>query len=245
MKYKHEDINPYDKQGDKGQIVEQMFDNIALTYDTLNDRLSFNIHKYWRKSALNRLKNAPCQNLLDVATGTGDFAILAAKMLNVKQIVGVDFSKQMLEIGYKKVINEHLEKIITLRKEDCMALSFNDNSFDTVLVSFGIRNFKDLHLGLSEIYRVMTTGGRLCVLELTQPRSFPMNKLFTLYSHYLLPLYAKLISGDKKAYQYLTSTMEAFPDDKTMKIIFKEIGFKDIDIKHMTFGICTIYLVIK
>lgn len=243
--YRQEKIKPYGKDGDKGALVEEMFDNIAPTYDTLNHRLSWDIDKVWRRKAIRQLKSAAPQTLLDIATGTGDFAILAAKMLKPQRLVGVDISEGMMEVGRKKVAKEKLEDIITFRKEDCMELSFEDESFDAVTAAFGIRNFSDLDRGLREMCRVLKKGGSLSVVELTRPIKFPMRQLFKLYSHTFLPLYGKLISKDQCAYSYLTATIEAFPQGEQMVEIMRKAGFSEAGFKRLTFGICTMYFAKK
>lgn len=222
-----------------------MFDNIAPTYDTLNHRLSWDIDRGWRRKAIMKLKPEAPQTLLDIATGTGDFAILAARMLNLSQIVGVDISEGMMEIGRQKVKNEGLDKTISFKKEDCLNLSFPEGSFDAVTAAFGIRNFSDLDRGLREMCRVLRKGGCLSIVELSQPKSFPMRQLFKFYSHTFLPLYAKLISKDQGAYDYLTATIEAFPQGEEMIGILKKAGFGEASFKRLTFGICTMYFARK
>lgn len=243
--YKQERITPYDHTTEKGKQVEQMFDNIADAYDTLNHRLSWNIDKGWRKKAIRQLAPHRPLSVLDVATGTGDFAILAARMLQPQKVVGADISEGMMEIGRQKVAAAQLQDIISFRKEDCMQLSFGDNTYDAIIAAFGIRNFQDLEKGLSEMLRVMKEGGHLVILELSQPVRFPMRQLFWLYSHTLLPLYGKLLSKDNKAYRYLTASIEAFPQGEEMMTIFKKVGFKDPQFKRLTFGICTMYIATK
>ena len=237
--YKQEEIKPY------GKSVEEMFDNIAPTYDTLNHRLSWDIDKGWRKKAIKQLAPHKPQNILDIATGTGDFAILSAKMLQPQQLVGADISEGMMEIGRQKVAQEHLEHIINFKKEDCLNLSFEDNTFDAVTAAFGIRNFQDLDKGLSEMCRVLKKGGHLSIVELSQPVSFPMHQLFKIYSHTFLPIYGKLISKDQGAYDYLTATIEAFPQGEAMVDILRKAGFSDAKFKRLTFGICTMYFATK
>ncbi|MBP5278000.1 MAG: bifunctional demethylmenaquinone methyltransferase/2-methoxy-6-polyprenyl-1,4-benzoquinol methylase UbiE [Prevotella sp.] len=243
--YKQERITPYDNTTEKGKQVEHMFDNIADAYDTLNHRLSWNIDKGWRKKAIRQLAPHHPHLVLDVATGTGDFAIFAARMLQPQQVVGVDISEGMMEVGRQKVMAAELQEIITFRKEDCLHLTFDDNTYDAIIAAFGIRNFQDLEKGLSEMLRVMKEGGHLVILELSQPVCFPMKQLFWLYSHTLLQLYGKLISKDNKAYRYLTASIEAFPQGEEMMNIFNKVGFKEPRFKRLTFGICTMYTATK
>lgn len=243
--YDQEKIKPYGKQGDKGQLVEEMFDNIAPTYDALNHRLSWDIDKGWRRKAIGLLAPFNPQSILDIATGTGDFAILAAQMLHPKQLIGADISEGMMNIGKEKVEKLGLADIVSFKKEDCMAMSFEDNTFDAVTAAFGIRNFQDLDQGLKEMCRVLKKGGHLSIAELTTPVSFPMKQLFRVYSHTFLPVYGKLISKDSSAYSYLTATIEAFPQGEKMMGILKKAGFSKVSFRRLTFGICTLYFAEK
>ena len=245
MGYEQEKINPYEKGVEKTQQVEKMFDNIAPTYDKLNHRLSWDIDRGWRKKAILQLKPYQPQTLLDIATGTGDFAILAAEMLHPTRLIGADISEGMMEIGQKKVQEKGLQDIISFEKEDCLALSYLDETFDAATVAFGIRNFQDLEKGLQEISRVLKKGGHLSIVELTQPARFPMKQLFWLYSHTLLPLYGKLLSKDHHAYKYLVATMEVFPQGEQMVQILQKTGFSEARFKRLTFGVCTMYLAKK
>ena len=243
--YKQEEIKPYGKEGEKGKLVEEMFDNIAPTYDTLNHRLSWDIDKGWRKKAIRQLLPFQPKAILDIATGTGDFAILSAKELRPQRMIGIDISEGMMKIGQKKVEAEGLQHIVSFKKDDCTHLSFADNSFDAVTAAFGIRNFQNLDQGLSEMYRVLKPNGHLSIVELTTPVSFPMKQLFKLYSHTMLPVYGKLISKDTSAYSYLTNTIEAFPQGEVMLNILRKAGFKNASFKRLTFGICTMYFATK
>ena len=245
MGYAQEDIKPYDANAPKGEQVERMFDHIAPTYDKLNHRLSWDIDKGWRKKAIGYLKPFAPKTLLDIATGTGDFAILAAKMLQPDKLVGADISEGMMAIGRKKVEAEGLDKIITFEKEDCTALSYPEATFDAVTAAFGIRNFADLDKGLAEMCRVLKPGGHLSIVELTTPVSFPMKQLFHIYSHTVLPIYGRLISKDTSAYSYLTKTIEAFPQGERMVEILQKAGFREAGFRRLTFGICTMYYATK
>ena len=243
--YKQELINPYGKEGEKGKLVEQMFNNIAPTYDILNHRLSWDIDKIWRKKAISQLLPFNPQSILDIATGTGDFAILSAEMLSPKQMIGVDISDGMMTIGRQKVEAKGLQDIVFFKKEDCTNLSFEDNSFDAVTAAFGIRNFQDLDRGLSEMCRVLKQGGHLIIVELTTPICFPMKQLFKIYSHTILPIYGRMISKDTNAYHYLINTIEAFPQGERMVEILRNIGFKEPKFTRLTSGICTMYFATK
>lgn len=245
MTYKQENITPYGNGQEKRRQVERMFDNIAHSYDILNRRLSFGIDTYWRKEAIKQLKPFAPKRILDIATGTGDLAILSAKTLHPQAVVGIDISEGMMDIGKKKVKNECLDNIINFEKEDCESLSYQDGSFDAIISAFGIRNFQHLDKGLAEMHRVLKDGGHACIIELSHPVTFPMKQLFRLYSHTILPLYGKIVSKDKNAYQYLTSTIEAFPQGEVMTEIFKKAGFTQTRFKRLTFGICTCYIATK
>ena len=243
--YKQEQIKPYEGTGDKGKLVEEMFDNIAPTYDTLNHRLSWDIDKGWRKKAIKRLLPYAPKKMLDIATGTGDFAILAAQMLHPEQLVGADISEGMMEIGRQKVKRMGLDKVISFEKQDCLHLGYEDETFDAVTAAFGIRNFQNLDQGLSEMCRVLKKGGHLCIVELTTPVSFPMKQLFRIYSGTVLPIYGKLISKDQSAYDYLNKTIAAFPQGEVMMVVLMKAGFEKAEFKRLTFGICTLYFATK
>lgn len=244
MAYQQEIINPYHK-GEKAQQVETMFNNIAPTYDKLNHRLSWDIDRGWRKKAIKQLAPFRPQTILDIATGTGDFAILSAQMLRPTRLVGADISEGMMAMGRQKVEQLGLQGIISFEKEDCLSLSYASDSFDAVTAAFGIRNFADLDKGLAEMCRVMKKGGHLSIVELTTPVSFPMRQLFHIYSHTVLPIYGRIISKDSSAYTYLTKTIEAFPQGEQMVEILKKAGFKEASFRRLTFGICTMYFATK
>ena len=243
--YKQENIKPYKGDEDKGKQVEQMFDNIAPTYDSLNHSLSLEIDRLWRKRAIKELAKHNPASILDIATGTGDFAIQAAQTLQPTTLIGVDISEGMMEIGKRKVLQAKLNKIISFAREDCMNLSFADYSFDAVTAAFGIRNFSNLEQGLKEMHRVLKPGCHLCVIELTSPISFPMKQIFKVYSHTILPLCGRLISKDRNAYEYLTASIEAFPQGEKMQEILQNIGFTEVKFERLTFGVCTMYLATK
>ena len=243
--YLQETIKPYNQDATKTQQVEAMFDNIASTYDTLNHRLSWNIDRYWRKKAIKRLVAHAPKKILDIATGTGDFAIQACQQLPEVQITAVDISEGMMQVGRQKVKKKGLQQHIQFEREDCTALSYPDNTFDAITTAFGIRNFASLDKGLEEMCRVLRPGGQLCILELTQPMSFPMRQLFHIYSHTVLPLYGRLISKDTEAYSYLTKTIEAFPQGERMMDILRHAGFREAAFQRLTLGICTLYFATK
>ena len=243
--YRQEEIKPYTNSQDKGQQVELMFDNIAPAYDKLNHRLSWNIDRSWRRKAISQLIPFNPKTILDIATGTGDFAIQSAKMLQPEKLLGIDISEGMMEIGREKVREEGLENIITFQKEDCMHMSLDDETFDAVTAAFGIRNFPDLDKGLKEMCRVLKKNGHLSIVELTRAPHFPMRQLFWIYSHTILPLYGRLVSKDRRAYAYLTQTIEAFPQGEQMTEILRKAGFRETSFRRLTFGICTMYFATK
>ena len=242
--YRQETIKP-SHEGYKTKQVEQMFDNIAPTYDRLNHRLSWNIDRYWRRKALRQLQPCHPRQLLDIATGTGDLAIQAVKMMPDVKVTAVDISEQMMKIGQEKVQKAGLAGSISFDKQDCTQLTIPDASYDAVTAAFGIRNFADLDKGLSEMCRVLRKGGHLCIIELTTPVAFPMKQLFRIYSHTVLPLYGRIISKDTSAYSYLTRTIEAFPQGERMTGILKKAGFAEARFQRLTFGICTMYFATK
>ncbi len=241
MKYQQESIKPYSNEGAKGEQVERMFDQIAHSYDFLNHTLSLGIDRSWRKAAIDSLKPYAPQRILDVATGTGDFALMAVDRLHPQSLIGADLSEGMLSVGREKVERAGKSDIITLQKEDCMALSFEDNTFDAVTVAYGVRNFEDLDRGLREMLRVLKPGGRLVIIELTSPVRFPMKQLFWLYAHVWMPIVGKLVSRDSRAYSYLPATMEAFPQGEVMQGIIEKAGFQSVKFRRFTFGLSTLY----
>ena len=242
---KVERVKPYSAEGEKREQVEAMFNNIAPTYDTLNHRLSWNIDRLWRNTAITVLAKMKPQRILDVATGTGDFAILQAEHLKPQHITATDIAEGMMAIGREKVEQKGLSEVITFAKEDCTALSYPTGSFDAVTSAFGIRNFQDLEKGLSEMCRVLKPKGTLCVIELTTPVSFPMKQLFGIYSSMVLPLYGRLISKDASAYTYLNKSIAAFPQGETMVDTLLKVGFRKASFRRLTFGICTLYVAYK
>ena len=242
--YQQETITPYNN-GSKSEQVEQMFDNIAPTYDRLNHRLSWDIDRRWRRKAILQLDPFKPQTILDIATGTGDFAILAAQMLQPKHLIGADISEGMMEIGRQKVRALQLDQTISFERQDCLKLTYPAEHFDAVTAAFGIRNFADLDCGLKEMCRVLKKGGHLSIVELTTPIRFPMKQLFHIYSHTVLPIYGRIISRDQSAYAYLTRTIEAFPQGERMVGILHKAGFSEASFKRLTFGICTMYFATK
>lgn len=222
-----------------------MFDKIAPSYDRLNHALSLGIDRRWRRTAVDALGKHKPQQILDIATGTGDFALLLAKRLKPQHIVGADISEGMMAVGREKVKEEGLQNVISFQHEDCMQLSFPDGSFDAVTSSYGVRNFQNLDKGLQEMQRVLRPGGHLLIVELTPPPRFPMKQLFWLYAHVVMPLLGRLISHDDSAYTYLPASMEAFPQPEQLEGILRKAGFAEVQWRRFTFGISTMYLATK
>ena len=222
--YPQENIKPYNDDEKKSVQVEKMFDNIAPAYDQLNHALSWNIDKSWRRKAINWLKPFHPQRMMDVATGTGDFAIQACRILQPEELIGTD---------------------ISFAKEDCTALTFPDKRFDAITVAFGVRNFEDLDKGLREIHRVLDDNGKLVILELSEPDWFPMKQLYAIYSKVVIPTLGKLLSKDQSAYTYLPQSIKAFPQGEIMTDIIRKAGFSQVNFKRLTLGICTLYLATK
>ena len=241
--YEQEQIKPYGEEGTKREQVEQMFDNIAHSYDTLNHTLSFGVDKIWRNNAIDYLlKNRQStDSVLDIATGTGDFAIRAVQKLNAHKVVGIDISEGMMAIGREKVEKLGLSDRITFQKEDCAKMSFPDNSFDAVISAFALRNFQNLDECLKEMHRVLNENGHLSVIDLCAPVSFPMKQLFWLYKKAVMPTLGKLLSKDKTAYTYLPDTMDAVPQAERMQHIIQQAGFHNVNFRRLAFGMCILY----
>ena len=237
------DIKPYNNLEHKKKQIINMFDNIAETYDLLNRVLSLQMDYLWRKIAIKNIKNNPAK-ILDVATGTCEFAIIAAKYTNAK-ITGIDISKKMLNIGNKKIKKNNLSNRIALKLADAENLPFNNNSFQAITVGFGVRNFENINIGLSEIYRVLETGGVLIILEPAKPANFPIKQLYGIYFTHILPMIGKLISNDKKAYRYLTESVNAFPSTNKFLKNLNKIGFKNCKHKSLTFGVVSLFIAEK
>jgi demethylmenaquinone methyltransferase/2-methoxy-6-polyprenyl-1,4-benzoquinol methylase len=224
----------------KKEQVARMFDNISHSYDRLNRILSFGIDIWWRKKAINTLRDAKPETILDIATGTGDLAIEALS-LKPEKIIGVDISEGMLSFGRKKLEAKGLNEKIELRLGDSEKLLFPEKHFDAVMVSFGVRNFQDLELGLTEIFRVLKPGGQLMVLEFSKPKNQIIKGLYGFYNRTFLPLIGNLLSKDSSAYTYLPESVEAFPEGSDFVKILTSIGFKKGKALPLTFGISSVY----
>lgn len=239
--FSHDKIKPFSEEGSKKEQVRSMFDRIAPKYDFMNRFLSAGIDVGWRKKAIMLFKKDAPQHILDVATGTADMAIMAAQLLQPQKITGIDISEKMLEIGRKKIEKQKLGTKIELYAGDGETINFADNSFDAVMVAFGVRNFENLEKGLQEILRVMKPGAQLVVLEFSKPRLPGVKTLYNLYMSVVAPQMAKWFAQNKKAYQYLNESAKAFPDRHLFINILNKTGYSDTSFKPLSLGICCIY----
>ncbi|MDD3877715.1 MAG: bifunctional demethylmenaquinone methyltransferase/2-methoxy-6-polyprenyl-1,4-benzoquinol methylase UbiE [Bacteroidales bacterium] len=221
--------------------IRGMFDGIASHYDFINNLLSFGTDKYWRKTTIKILKKKNPVFILDIATGTAELAIMAAKVLKPQKIVGIDISNDMLEIGRQKVKRQNFSSLIELRSGNAISLPFDDNSFDAVTIGFGIRNFTDLSASLKEIKRVLRTNGVVSILEFSKPESNFVKKIFNLYASHFVPFVGNKISNHKYAYNYLNQSIDDFPSFKEVSEKIHNAGFVNIKNKPLTFGITNIY----
>lgn len=235
-------MKPYNQEQTKKEQVEEMFDNIAPTYDRLNHIMSLNIDRIWRRRVMRIIRRAKPQRIMDVATGTGDLAIAMARKVNEAYILGVDLSEEMLSEARKKIKRLELEKRITLEKGDAENLTMvASESVDAATVAFGVRNFENIERGLSEIYRTLRPGGKLVVLEFSMPKNRLVRWVYRQYAHRLLPRIGGMISKDKQAYTYLPDSVEEFPAPERFAEILKGVGFKSVKLSSQSFGIAYIY----
>jgi demethylmenaquinone methyltransferase/2-methoxy-6-polyprenyl-1,4-benzoquinol methylase len=238
-------VLPYkDKDDSKKQQVADMFDSISPKYDFLNHFLSLGIDIRWRKKAIKLLRDIKPKLILDIATGTGDFAIESLK-LNPDKVIGVDISEGMLSVGRKKLTKRKLNDKITLQSGDSENLPFEDNMFDAIIVAFGVRNFENLEKGMAEMHRVLRPGGKVVVLEFSKPKSFPFKHLYNFYFNTILPTIGKSVSKDNAAYTYLPESVKSFPDGKDFTNILDKLGFNNTVCKPLTLGVSSIYTGIK
>jgi len=237
---------PYkDSHKTKKEQVAQMFNNIAGTYDFLNHTLSLNIDKIWRNKAIKALKPLNPQTMLDVATGTGDFAVLSAQKLHPSKITGIDISEKMLAVGVEKIAKQNLQSVVSLEVGDAENLSFPDASFDAVTVGFGVRNFENLQKGLQEIHRVLRPNGVAAILEFSMPEHFPVKQVYTFYFKYILPTIGKLFSKDYDAYFYLFNSVQEFPYGEKFVQEAVKSGFSNTIVHSLSFGIASLYICTK
>lgn len=241
----NKDITPYGEEGlAKKDQVAKMFDSISPKYDLLNHLLSLGIDIRWRKKAIKLLKSTKPKTILDVATGTADFAIQSLSLVPEK-VTGVDISEGMLEIGKAKIKKKNLDHVITLEKGDSENLRFKDNNFDAVIVAFGVRNFENLESGLANMLRVLKKNGKVIILEFSKPTSFPFKQIYNFYFKAILPIIGNAISKDNAAYTYLPESVQAFPQGSKFLEILNKTGFNHTECIPLTFGICSIYTGIK
>lgn len=235
-------MKPYNEEQSKKEQVEQMFDNIAPTYDKLNHIMSLNIDRMWRRRVMRIVRRAKAHKIMDVATGTGDLAIAMAKRVDRTQILGVDLSEEMLAVARRKIEKQGLEERIILEKGDAENLSMvASESIDAITVAFGVRNFENIERGLSELYRTLKPGGKLVVLEFSMPKNRLVRWVYSQYAHRLLPRIGGMISKDKQAYTYLPDSVEEFPAPERFSDMLREAGFCRIKARSQSFGIAYIY----
>ena len=236
-----EKITPYNNEERKARQVEEMFDSIAPAYDFMNRAMTLGIDRWWRRVAVKMVKRSNPRRILDVATGTGDFAIGLYDKIHPQQVVGIDLSQGMLDVARRKVEKRGLQDAITLQQGDCLAMPFKVGEFDAVTVAFGVRNFEHLLQGYQQMHRVLAPGGMLCVVELSTPRNRVMRWFYDLYTLHIIPWFGALKSHDKSAYRYLPQSIAAVPQGEDMLAIMREAGFNECKVKRMTFGTCSIY----
>lgn len=235
------DIKPYGTENDKKAEVAKMFDNIAHKYDFLNHFLSMGIDRSWRRKTIKEITRLNPRLILDVATGTGDLAFQSARKMPDLQVIGVDISKEMMNVGKKKAQQMSLEDRVQFVYGDSENLPFEDEKFDAVMVAFGVRNFENLQKGMDEMFRVLKKDGQIFVLEFSKPRLFPFKQLFGFYFRFILPLIGRITSKDPRAYKYLFESVQAFPDYNNFLEFMRKAGFSSNKWKSMTLGICSLY----
>lgn len=240
--YSHDKIVPFkDSELGKKQQIAAMFDRIAFRYDFLNRFLSGGIDLYWRRRAIRRVMDLHPQQILDVATGTADMAIMMTRYLSPEKITGIDISNGMLDIGRQKIARHKLQDRIVLQQGDSENLDFPDNSFSAITVAFGVRNFENLEKGLKEMLRVLTPAGRLVILEFSKPRIIGVRQLYNFYCRRIAPRVGRAVSHSGEAYQYLNDSIKAFPEGKDLVRILDKCGYANTRIKRLSLGICSIY----
>ncbi|WP_207427648.1 bifunctional demethylmenaquinone methyltransferase/2-methoxy-6-polyprenyl-1,4-benzoquinol methylase UbiE [Pedobacter sp. SYSU D00535] len=235
-------VTPYkNENATKKEQVATMFNNISKTYDFLNHFLSLGIDIIWRKKAIAELKRLKPGHILDVATGTGDFAFEAIQMLHPDKVTGVDISQGMLDVAQEKINRRGLQNKFEVTLGDSERLLFEDNTFDAVTVAYGVRNFENLEKGLSDMLRVLKPGGKAVILEFSKPKVFPVKQLYNFYFHFITPAIGKVFSKDNSAYKYLPESVAAFPDGKDFITLMEKVGYRETKNRPLAFGICSIY----
>ncbi|RKD13724.1 bifunctional demethylmenaquinone methyltransferase/2-methoxy-6-polyprenyl-1,4-benzoquinol methylase [Pelobium manganitolerans] len=241
-----ENVTPYkNQQAAKKEQVATMFNNISKTYDFLNHFMSLGIDIIWRKLAIKELLKDRPQTILDVATGTGDFAFEALEILKPKKIIGVDISEGMLAVAKEKIKKRKKEDCFEVRLGDSERLLFDNDSFDAITVAYGVRNFENLEKGIADMLRVLKPGGKAVILEFSKPKAFPIKQLYNFYFHYITPSIGKVFSKDSSAYTYLPESVNAFPDGKNFTDLMDKVGYKNTKCRPLAFGICSIYTGVK
>lgn len=237
-----ESINPYTADSrNKSQQVREMFDNIAPAYDFMNRAMTFGIDRRWRRKAVDMLRRHSHSTILDVATGTGDLALLLARRTAAESITGIDLSEGMIEVGRKKIEQAGLADRISLQAGDCLALPMADNTFDAITVAYGVRNFENLIAGYREMFRVLRPGGTLTVIELSTPVNPLIKPFYKLYTRFIIPAVGRIVSKDVRAYSYLPESIAAVPQRRAMTALMEQAGFEESAFRPLTFGTCCIY----
>lgn len=243
--YKCEEVLPYGNQGEKKrQQVENMFDSISGAYDKMNRMMTLSRDIEWRRKAIDSLKDFDPKKILDIATGTGDFAIESCNRLAPDSVMGVDISEKMMEVGKEKVAKLGLQDKISFRYGDSLSLEFGDASFDAVTIAFGVRNFQNLEVGLKEMSRVLRPGGRLVILEMSEPYKI-FKPFYWLYAKVVIPFIGRMMSKNDSAYGYLPASISVFPHGKPMFELLEKVGMTDVKRRRFTFGVCSLYLATK
>ena len=243
-----ENVRPYNDDEAKGRQVEQMFDSIAPAYDFMNTAMTFGLHRYWRRVALRRIRTAiDGRRVLDIATGTGDLPLYILRHYSPDAVCGADLSSGMLAVARRKAerLPEALRNRLTLQEADCLDLPFADESFDTITVAYGVRNFERLAQGYAEMYRVLAPGGTLCVIELAEPANPIVRALYRVYARTLIPFVGRMISGDSRAYTYLPQSIAAAPQRDAMTALMTRAGFRSATWRTLTLGVVAIYIATK
>ena len=240
----HDEVKPYHSGQSKKEEVAIMFNNISERYDFLNHFLSLGIDHIWRRKAVKKLKEIQPKRILDLATGTGDFAV-ALTQLKPTQIIGMDISSGMLAVGKNKMKEKKLDHVVEMVLGDSEDMPFDDNYFDAVTVGFGVRNYENLEKGLKEMLRVTRLGGKIVILEFSKPKKFPIKQTFAFYARVVIPFLGKRISKDEKAYAYLPESVASFPEGKEFTDILEKLGYKQVESSLLSGGIATIYSGIK
>lgn len=243
MEYKAEKVTPYNNTESKSGQVKQMFNSIAPAYDFMNRAMTMGIDRIWRKIAVKMVAETNPASILDVATGTGDLTLqLYDKIRPAKGIIGIDLAQGMLDVAERKINEAGLAENIKFEVGDCLKMRFPDKTFDAVTVAYGVRNFEHLEQGYTEMYRVLTDGGVLCVVELSTPTNPVLKLMYDIYTRTLIPLVGRLVSKDTRAYSYLPESIAAAPQGEAMLDIMRRAGFSDCRCRRMTFGACSIYI---